>query len=49
MRNVPKRGPALMVSNHLSFADHFFGPLPLMRPIYFIGKGEYFTGRGSRA
>ncbi|RSN48781.1 lysophospholipid acyltransferase family protein [Actinomadura sp. WAC 06369] len=46
MRNVPKRGPALMVSNHLSFADHFFAPLPLMRPIFFIGKGEYFTGKG---
>ncbi|WP_207401190.1 lysophospholipid acyltransferase family protein [Actinomadura roseirufa] len=46
MRNVPRRGPALLVSNHLSFADHFFGPLPLLRPIFFIGKGEYFTGRG---
>lgn len=46
MRNVPKKGPALLVSNHLSFADHFFGPLPLMRPIFFIGKGEYFTGKG---
>ncbi|TYB44546.1 lysophospholipid acyltransferase family protein [Actinomadura chibensis] len=45
-RNVPKRGPALLVSNHLSFADHFFGPLPLLRPIFFIGKGEYFTGKG---
>jgi 1-acyl-sn-glycerol-3-phosphate acyltransferase len=45
-RNVPKRGPALLVSNHLSFADHFFGPLPLLRPIHFIGKGEYFTGKG---
>ncbi|MFG2086259.1 MULTISPECIES: lysophospholipid acyltransferase family protein [unclassified Spirillospora] len=46
MKNVPKRGPALLVGNHLSFADHFFGPLPLMRPIFFIGKGEYFTGKG---
>ncbi|HEY8479270.1 MAG TPA: lysophospholipid acyltransferase family protein [Spirillospora sp.] len=46
MKNVPKRGPALLASNHLSFADHFFGPLPLMRPIYFMGKGEYFTGKG---
>jgi 1-acyl-sn-glycerol-3-phosphate acyltransferase len=45
-RNVPKRGPALLVSNHLSFADHFFGPLPLMRPIFFIGKDDYFTGKG---
>jgi 1-acyl-sn-glycerol-3-phosphate acyltransferase len=46
MRNVPKRGPAILVSNHMSFADHFFGPLPLRRPIYFIGKSEYFTGKG---
>ncbi|GLZ03497.1 1-acyl-sn-glycerol-3-phosphate acyltransferase [Actinomadura sp. NBRC 104412] len=46
MRNVPKRGPAILVSNHLSFADHFFGPLPLMRPIFFLGKAEYFTGKG---
>ena len=46
IKNVPKRGPALMVSNHLSFADHFFGPLPLMRPIYFLGKQDYFTGKG---
>ncbi|TDC73298.1 lysophospholipid acyltransferase family protein [Actinomadura sp. 7K507] len=45
-KNVPRRGPALLVSNHLSFADHFFGPLPLKRPIFFIGKGEYFTGKG---
>lgn len=44
--NVPRHGPALLVSNHLSFADHFFGPLPLRRPIYFLGKREYFTGRG---
>ncbi|WP_433325561.1 lysophospholipid acyltransferase family protein [Spirillospora sp. CA-294931] len=46
MRHVPQKGPALLVGNHLSFADHFFGPLPLRRPIYFIGKGEYFTGTG---
>ncbi|MFG1999912.1 lysophospholipid acyltransferase family protein [Spirillospora sp. NPDC048911] len=46
MKHVPKKGPALMVGNHLSFADHFFGPLPLFRPIFFIGKDDYFTGRG---
>jgi 1-acyl-sn-glycerol-3-phosphate acyltransferase len=46
MEHVPKKGPALLVSNHQSFADHFFGPLPLRRRIIFIGKAEYFTGKG---
>ena len=27
--NVPREGPAILASNHLSFSDHFFGPLPL--------------------
>jgi 1-acyl-sn-glycerol-3-phosphate acyltransferase len=46
MHNVPKSGAALLVSNHQSFADHFFGPLPLRRRIFFIGKAEYFSGKG---
>jgi len=45
-RNVPQHGPAIMASNHLSFADHFFGPLPLRRQVIFLAKAEYFTGRG---
>jgi 1-acyl-sn-glycerol-3-phosphate acyltransferase len=45
-RNVPQRGPAILASNHLSFADHFFGPLPLRRQVIFLAKAEYFTGRG---
>lgn len=44
--NVPKRGPAIIASNHLSFSDHFFGPLPLRRQVIFLAKSEYFTGRG---
>ncbi|MCW2898102.1 MAG: 1-acyl-sn-glycerol-3-phosphate acyltransferase [Streptosporangiaceae bacterium] len=44
--NVPRTGPAILACNHLSFADHFFGPLPLRRPIVFLGKREYFTGKG---
>ena len=46
VRHVPRRGSAILASNHLSFADHFFGPLPLRRRIVFLGKAEYFTGRG---
>lgn len=44
--NVPRRGPVILVSNHLSFSDHFFGPLPLPRKVVFLAKAEYFTGRG---
>ena len=45
-RNVPRQGPVILASNHLSFSDHFFGPLPLRRPVIFLAKAEYFTGRG---
>jgi 1-acyl-sn-glycerol-3-phosphate acyltransferase len=43
---VPKAGPAILASNHLSFSDHFFAPLPLPRKVVFLAKSEYFTGRG---
>ena len=46
VKNVPRRGPVILASNHLSFSDHFFGPLPLPRKVIFLGKSEYFTGRG---
>lgn len=46
--NVPASGPAIIASNHLSFADHFFGPLPLRRQVIFLAKAEYFTGRGAK-
>lgn len=46
VKNVPRRGPAILASNHLSFSDHFFGPLPVPRKVIFLGKAEYFTGRG---
>jgi 1-acyl-sn-glycerol-3-phosphate acyltransferase len=44
--NVPREGPAILASNHLSFSDHFFAPLPLPRKVVFLAKSEYFTGRG---
>jgi len=46
VRKVPRRGPVILASNHLSFSDHFFGPLPVPRKVTFLAKAEYFTGRG---
>ncbi|HEV2452356.1 MAG TPA: lysophospholipid acyltransferase family protein, partial [Streptosporangiaceae bacterium] len=48
IENVPREGPAIIASNHLSFSDHFFGPLPLPRKVVYLAKAEYFTGRGLR-
>jgi 1-acyl-sn-glycerol-3-phosphate acyltransferase len=45
-QHVPREGPAIIASNHLSFSDHFFGPLPLPRKVTFLAKSEYFAGRG---
>ena len=46
VKHVPRRGPVIIASNHLSFSDHFFGPLPVPRKVIFLAKSEYFTGRG---
>lgn len=44
--NVPVSGAAILASNHLSFIDSVFLPLVLRRPVVFLAKSEYFTGRG---
>jgi 1-acyl-sn-glycerol-3-phosphate acyltransferase len=44
--NVPDHGPAILASNHLSFSDSIFMPLMVKRPVTFVAKQEYFTGRG---
>lgn len=46
IENVPTSGPAILASNHLSFIDSVFLPLVLRRPVVFLAKSEYFTGRG---
>ncbi|WP_017619046.1 lysophospholipid acyltransferase family protein [Nocardiopsis gilva] len=46
--NIPLHGPAIMVGNHLSVADHFFGALPVPRKINFIAKSDYFSGTGAK-
>lgn len=44
--NLPTTGPAILASNHLSFIDSVFLPLVLKRPVVFLAKSEYFTGKG---
>jgi 1-acyl-sn-glycerol-3-phosphate acyltransferase len=44
--NVPAKGPVILASNHLSFVDSIFLPLMLERPVVFLAKSEYFTGKG---
>jgi 1-acyl-sn-glycerol-3-phosphate acyltransferase len=43
---VPDEGPAILASNHLSYADRLFMPLTLARRVTFVAKAEYFNGRG---
>ncbi|BDZ47372.1 putative 1-acylglycerol-3-phosphate O-acyltransferase [Naasia aerilata] len=46
MENVPKKGAAILASNHLSFIDSVLLPIELDRRISFLAKAEYFTGKG---
>jgi 1-acyl-sn-glycerol-3-phosphate acyltransferase len=44
--NLPSRGPVIIAANHLSFFDSIVIPLVAGRPVSFLAKAEYFTGRG---
>jgi 1-acyl-sn-glycerol-3-phosphate acyltransferase len=46
LHNVPRRGPVILASNHLSFIDSVIIPLVVPRQVTFIAKAEYFTGKG---
>jgi 1-acyl-sn-glycerol-3-phosphate acyltransferase len=44
--HVPEVGPAILASNHLSYADWLFLPLTLTRRVTFVAKAEYFNTPG---
>jgi 1-acyl-sn-glycerol-3-phosphate acyltransferase len=46
--HVPKRGPVIFASNHLSFVDSIVIPLAAPRPVQFLAKSHYFTGTGPK-
>jgi 1-acyl-sn-glycerol-3-phosphate acyltransferase len=46
VENLPRKGPAILAGNHLSYADWLFMPLGSPRMVRFVAKAEYFTGTG---
>jgi 1-acyl-sn-glycerol-3-phosphate acyltransferase len=44
--HIPSHGPAILASNHLSYADWLFMPLTLTRRVTFVAKAEYFNTPG---
>lgn len=46
MDNIPAEGGAILASNHLSVSDSIFLPVAVDRPVVFLAKMEYFTGKG---
>lgn len=45
-QNVPKHGPVIFASNHLSFIDSVAIPVAAPRPVHFLAKSTYFEGTG---
>ncbi len=45
-QNIPKSGGAILASNHRSCPDSIRLPLKVSRPVTFLAKSDYFTGKG---
>lgn len=46
--NVPRTGPVIFASNHLSFIDSIAIPVASPRPVHFLAKSTYFDKWASR-
>ena len=46
--NVPRTGPVIFASNHLSFIDSIAIPVASPRPVHFLAKSTYFEKWASR-
>jgi len=46
--NVPRTGPVIFASNHLSFIDSVAIPVASPRPVHFLAKSSYFEKWASR-
>ncbi|GHF77838.1 1-acyl-sn-glycerol-3-phosphate acyltransferase [Amycolatopsis bartoniae] len=47
--HVPLTGPVILAANHRAAVDTFVIPVVAPRPVSFLGKAEYFTGRSPKA
>ena len=48
LEHIPLAGPAVIACNHLSFIDSFVLALVLPRPLYFLGKSDYWESGRTR-
>lgn len=48
LEHVPTHGPAVIAGNHLSFIDSFVLALCLPRPLYYLGKSDYWESARTR-
>ncbi|WP_028930796.1 lysophospholipid acyltransferase family protein [Pseudonocardia asaccharolytica] len=45
-QRIPRSGPVILAANHRGAVDTAVISLVTSRPVSFLGKAEYFTGRG---
>jgi len=44
-KNIPQKGPFLIISNHQSFLDPIFCGIPLNRQLHFLARDSLFVNR----
>ncbi len=47
-KNVPRHGPGVIASNHVSFMESMFVPATLRRRVTYVAKAEYFESWRTR-
>lgn len=46
LNNIPREGGAIIAANHLAVIDDAIIPITCPRMVHFMGKAEYFEGKG---
>lgn len=46
LNNIPRKGGAIIAANHLAVIDDALIPITCPRMVHFMGKAEYFEGKG---